>query len=125
PYVTKACTNCQDKHKRCSGRATCNHCTLFNLNCIFVDSGKKRGPKKNHRPLEQNYIFNGAGFNFDETSMLFSNTSNLVQIHALFPFGNQLNASQQPPDNNYITFDPGSDNELQGIFVYQDIVYFY
>ncbi|CAG8512072.1 15417_t:CDS:2 [Racocetra fulgida] len=79
----------------------------------------------NYRPLEQNYIFNGARFNFDETSMLFSNTPNLVQIPALFPFGYQFNASQQLPNNNYdITLDPGSDSELQGILVSHDIVYF-
>ncbi|CAG8549756.1 61_t:CDS:1, partial [Scutellospora calospora] len=45
PYATKACTNCKQKHIRCSGNAPCNHCKLHNLECIFINSGKRRGPK--------------------------------------------------------------------------------
>ncbi|CAG8644749.1 12220_t:CDS:1 [Gigaspora margarita] len=45
PYATKACTNCQRKHIRCSGKATCNHCALHGIECIFTNSGKKRGPR--------------------------------------------------------------------------------
>ncbi|CAG8747331.1 19406_t:CDS:1, partial [Racocetra persica] len=45
PYATKACANCQQRHIRCSGQAPCKHCTLRNIECVFINSGKKRGPK--------------------------------------------------------------------------------
>ncbi|CAG8677992.1 9126_t:CDS:1 [Cetraspora pellucida] len=45
PYATKACANCRQKHIRCSGTAPCKHCTLRNIECVFINSGKKRGPK--------------------------------------------------------------------------------
>ncbi|CAG8500116.1 10042_t:CDS:1 [Cetraspora pellucida] len=131
PYVTKACTNCQQKHLKCSGKAVCKHCTLYNLKCIFIDSGKKRGPKKNHRNhrlFDQNYIFNGTGINFDKTPILFSNTPNLVQSLALFPSGYQLNASQQILDNNFdicFSSNSDSDNELRGILISQEISHFF
>ncbi|CAG8810109.1 12703_t:CDS:1, partial [Gigaspora rosea] len=68
PYTTKACTNCQQKHAICSGEATCKRCTQHNLVCTFNDSGKKRGPKKNGKHLEQVYVFNGPENDFDGTS---------------------------------------------------------
>ncbi|CAG8776605.1 15260_t:CDS:1, partial [Gigaspora rosea] len=36
--VTKACTNCQRKHIKCTGKATCEHCAERNFECIFIDS---------------------------------------------------------------------------------------
>ncbi|CAG8645065.1 hypothetical protein C2G38_2128994 [Gigaspora rosea] len=122
PYVTKACANCQKKHKKCSGKATCNYCKLHNIMCIFVKSDKKRGPKMNRKPLEQSHIFNYTGFNFDETSMQFSTIPNLAQSRTLNLFGYQFNASQQRLDNNHaITFNSSSDEELQSIFISQEI----
>ncbi|CAG8856917.1 10147_t:CDS:1, partial [Gigaspora margarita] len=72
PYATKACTNCQQKHAKCSGEITCKRCTQHNLVCTFNDSGKKRGPKKNDKYPEQVYVLNGLKNDFYETSMLSS-----------------------------------------------------
>ncbi|CAG8746405.1 4679_t:CDS:1 [Dentiscutata erythropus] len=45
PYATKACVNCRQRHIRCSGNVPCNHCTQRSVECVFINSGKKRGPK--------------------------------------------------------------------------------
>ncbi|CAG8548181.1 6278_t:CDS:1 [Racocetra fulgida] len=45
PYASKACNNCRQKHVKCSGKAPCKHCTLRNLECVFTNLDRKRGPK--------------------------------------------------------------------------------
>ncbi|CAG8827795.1 41200_t:CDS:1, partial [Gigaspora margarita] len=73
-YVTKACTNCQQKHAKCSGRVTCERCTLRNLECTFIGSSKKRGPKTN-------IILNGSENDFGGIFVLSSVIPNRVQGH--------------------------------------------
>ncbi|CAG8766195.1 14381_t:CDS:1, partial [Gigaspora rosea] len=80
-YVTKACTNCQRKHTKCSGRETCERCALRNLECTFIESGKKRGPKTNDKLPEQIYVLNGSENDFEGTFMLSSIIPNFVQGH--------------------------------------------
>ncbi|RIB15979.1 hypothetical protein C2G38_2038951 [Gigaspora rosea] len=99
PYVTKACTNCRQRHTKCSGETICKYCMLRNLECIFIDSGKKRGPRTKYRLrtdsrlFEENYIFNGSEINFDEISMSFV-TSNIIQSYALTSSDNSDITSQ-------------------------------
>ncbi|KAF0469050.1 hypothetical protein F8M41_025665 [Gigaspora margarita] len=81
-YVTRACTNCQKKHAKCSGGAKCKRCTLRNLECTFIDSGKKRGPKTDSKYSVQVYVPNGSENGFDGIYMLSSVTSKPVQGHA-------------------------------------------
>ncbi|KAF0532975.1 hypothetical protein F8M41_010830 [Gigaspora margarita] len=106
PYATMACTNCQQKHAKCSGKTICKYCILHNLECIFIDSGKKRGPRAkrelrtNRRHFEENYISNGSKITFDGISMSFV-PSNIIQSYAL-----------TPSDNNGITFYSDSNSEL-------------
>ncbi|CAG8625022.1 25791_t:CDS:1 [Dentiscutata erythropus] len=76
-YVTKACINCQQKHTKCSGEATCERCAQHSLECTFIESGKKRGPKTNGKRIKQIYFLNGPENDFNETSML----SNAEQGH--------------------------------------------
>ncbi|CAG8852007.1 30504_t:CDS:1, partial [Racocetra persica] len=70
-YVTRAYTNCQQKHAKCMGEATCERCILRGLECTFIDSGKKRGPKINGKHTKRVYIFNGLENDFDGTSTQF------------------------------------------------------
>ncbi|CAG8852258.1 2351_t:CDS:1, partial [Racocetra persica] len=49
PYATIACINCRKNHKKCSGAVTCTNCAKYNLKCIFINSGKKRGPKPKYK----------------------------------------------------------------------------
>ncbi|CAG8760415.1 5582_t:CDS:2 [Gigaspora margarita] len=63
-------------------QATCKRCTLRNLECTFIDSGKKRGPKTDDKQSVQIYISNGPENYFDGTSMLPSVTPNPAQGHA-------------------------------------------
>ncbi|RIB09587.1 hypothetical protein C2G38_2044191 [Gigaspora rosea] len=72
--VTKACTNCQQKHTKCSGRVTCERCALRNLGCTFIESIKKRGPKTDS-------ILNGSKNDFGGIFMPSSAIPNLVQGH--------------------------------------------
>ncbi|CAG8536241.1 16207_t:CDS:1 [Dentiscutata erythropus] len=44
-YVKQACTNCRAKKEKCSGEEKCSNCIRRNKECIYVSSGKKRGPK--------------------------------------------------------------------------------
>ncbi|KAF0507674.1 hypothetical protein F8M41_018960 [Gigaspora margarita] len=81
-YVTRACTNCQQKHAKCSGSAMCKRCTLRNLECTFIDSGKKRGPKTDGKYSVQVYGPNDSQTDFDRISMLSSVIPNSVQSHA-------------------------------------------
>ncbi|KAF0436103.1 hypothetical protein F8M41_004723 [Gigaspora margarita] len=81
-YVTRACTNCQKKHAKCSGGAMCKRCALRNLECTFIDSGKKRGPKTDGKCSVQVNVPNGSENDFDGISMLSSVIPNPVQGHA-------------------------------------------
>ncbi|CAG8804867.1 3459_t:CDS:1, partial [Dentiscutata erythropus] len=107
-YVTKACTNCKQKHAKCSGRATCERCTLRNLECTFIESGKKRGPKTNRKHLEQIYILNGPENDFNGTSVPSFVIPDAVQGHA-----STLSFSeyQQPGNINEGTFYSDSYDE--------------
>ncbi|KAF0469270.1 kinase-like protein [Gigaspora margarita] len=49
-YATKACSNCQQRHVKCSGKVTCNYCKLRDLERVFIKDHKKCEPK-----LKQNY----------------------------------------------------------------------
>ncbi|CAG8793991.1 14205_t:CDS:1, partial [Gigaspora rosea] len=102
-YVTRACTNCQKKHTKCSGGATCKRCTLRNLECTFIASGKKRGPKTDSKYSVQVYVPNGSENEFDGISMLSSAILNPVQGHA-----STLSLSgclqQQPVNVDDVTF---------------------
>ncbi|RIB18430.1 hypothetical protein C2G38_2036914 [Gigaspora rosea] len=98
PYTTKACTNCQQIHARCSGEATCKRYTQHNLVCTFNESGKKRGPKKNGKHLEQVYVFNSPENDFDGTSMLSSVIPNPEQGYtSTLSFPSEY--LQRQPDN--------------------------
>ncbi|RIB24606.1 hypothetical protein C2G38_2241935 [Gigaspora rosea] len=44
-YVKQACTNCRAKKEKCSGEEKCTNCIRRNKECVYVSSGKKRGPK--------------------------------------------------------------------------------
>ncbi|KAF0490040.1 hypothetical protein F8M41_022005 [Gigaspora margarita] len=100
-YVTRACTNCQKKHAKCSGGATCERCTLRNLECTFIDSGKKRGPKTDGKYLAQVNVSNGSENYFDGTSVLPSIIPNPVQGYASIL--SLLGYPQQQPDNIDVT----------------------
>ncbi|CAG8636325.1 897_t:CDS:2 [Gigaspora margarita] len=79
-YVTRACTNCQRNHKKCTGKVSCERCTQHNLVCIFSDLGKKRGPKTNNgkRP-KQVYVSNGSSF--DGSSMLMQDHASTLSLY--------------------------------------------
>ncbi|KAF0447471.1 Zn2-C6 fungal-type DNA-binding domain protein [Gigaspora margarita] len=102
-YVTRACVNCQQKHAKCSGGATCKRCTLRNLECTFIDSGKKRGPKTDGKYSVRVYVPNGSENDFDGISMLSSVIPKPVQGHA-----STLSLSgcfqQQPVNVDDVTF---------------------
>ncbi|KAF0447477.1 hypothetical protein F8M41_002783 [Gigaspora margarita] len=96
-YVTRACINCQDKHAKCSGGAACERCTLRNLECTFIGSGKKRGPKTDGKYLIQVNVSNSSENYIDGTSVPSSIIPNPAQGHA-----STLSLSgypQQQPDN--------------------------
>ncbi|CAG8573477.1 28271_t:CDS:2 [Dentiscutata erythropus] len=96
PYTTKACTNCRQKHAKCTGKAFCERCTRLNLVCTFDDSGQKRGPKKNGKLSEEVYVPNDLRNDFDRNPMLVSAVSNAVQSH-VSTFSSPLEYPQ--PDN--------------------------
>ncbi|KAF0507672.1 hypothetical protein F8M41_018957 [Gigaspora margarita] len=51
PYAATACTNCRQRHAKCSEESTCAYCASHNLKCIYVKSVKKRGPKATNRTV--------------------------------------------------------------------------
>ncbi|CAG8573462.1 28270_t:CDS:2 [Dentiscutata erythropus] len=111
PYVTKSCTNCQKKHAKCTGGAVCKRCTQRNLECTFIDSGKKRGPKKNDKHSEQVYALNGPENDFDGTSMLSSSPENDFYGISMLSSG---------PANDFdetSMLSSGSGNEYDGTFM--------
>ncbi|KAF0554878.1 dna-binding protein crea [Gigaspora margarita] len=119
-YVTRACTNCQQKHTKCSGRAICKRCMLRNLECIFIDSGKRRGPKTNSKHLGQVYVFNDPENDLDGTSTLSSVVHNTVQGHAS-TLSSSYGYPQQQPDNiDEVTPYYGNDIE-QSIHAFQEV----
>ncbi|CAG8814079.1 35263_t:CDS:1, partial [Gigaspora margarita] len=118
PYATKACTNCQEKHAKCSGRATCERCIQHNLLCTFIDSGKKRGPKKNGKHPEQVYVLFDSENDIDEASMLSYVTCNFIRDHAS-TLSSTLRYPQQP--NNMDKFTLYSESyEEQNIDTFQE-----
>ncbi|CAG8674881.1 1440_t:CDS:2 [Ambispora leptoticha] len=46
-HVTTACQNCRNRKARCSGKPRCQRCMKNNLDCVFINPTKKRGPPKN------------------------------------------------------------------------------
>ncbi|CAG8781368.1 26305_t:CDS:1 [Gigaspora margarita] len=80
PYVTMACTNCRRRHTKCSEEAICTYCATRNLKCIYVKSGKKRGPKATK---STNNVFES---NFDEAA-------NIEQEQPFTLAENQFNTS--------------------------------
>ncbi|CAG8685526.1 24_t:CDS:1 [Gigaspora margarita] len=119
PYVTKACTNCRQKHAKCTGEVPCERCTRLNLVCTFSASGKKRGPKKNNKLLEEVYSLDNLRNDFDRTHMQFFVISDAVQGHAstqLSPTG----YSQQPYDIDGFTHYSASYEE-QNVPAFQEV----
>ncbi|KAF0507673.1 fungal specific transcription factor [Gigaspora margarita] len=58
PYATMACTNCRQRHAKCSEESTCAYCASHKLTCVYVKSVKKRGPKATNRTVfEQEHQF--------------------------------------------------------------------
>ncbi|CAG8853603.1 13606_t:CDS:2, partial [Gigaspora margarita] len=87
--------------------ATCKRCTQHNLVCIFNDSGKKRGPKKNGKHPEQVYVLNGPENDLDGTSMLSSVIPNYEQGYTStlsFP-SEYLQIQPDNFDNNFFSYD--------------------
>ncbi|CAG8818239.1 15165_t:CDS:1, partial [Gigaspora margarita] len=50
----------------------CKRCTLHNLECTFIESVKKRGPKTDGKYSVQVYVPNGSENDFNRISMLSS-----------------------------------------------------
>ncbi|CAG8711615.1 21374_t:CDS:2 [Cetraspora pellucida] len=104
----------ENKHAKCSGKATCERCKLRNLECTFIDSGKKRGPKMNDKHPAQVYSPNGSENDFDGTSTLSSAIPNAMQGHAS-TLSSSIGYPQQQPDNiNEITIysDPYEERNI-------------
>ncbi|RIB09585.1 hypothetical protein C2G38_2208525 [Gigaspora rosea] len=120
PYVTKACTNCQQKHAKCSGGEVCKRCTQRNLVCTFNNSRKKRGPKKNGKHPGQVHVFNSLENDFDGTFMLSSVIPNPKQCHTStlsFSPGYQ----QRQPDNLDELILYSNFYEDQNIYISQEV----
>ncbi|CAG8810163.1 17781_t:CDS:1, partial [Gigaspora margarita] len=113
------CTNCQQKHTKCSGEATCKRCTQRNLVCIFNDSGKKRGPKKNGKYPEQVYVLNDPENGFYETSTISSVILNSEQGHTP-TLSSPSEYLQRQPDN-FDEFTHFNFYEDQNMYVSQEI----
>ncbi|CAG8692356.1 18168_t:CDS:1 [Gigaspora margarita] len=60
PYAINACINCRRKHIKCSEGIICTNCASHNLQCIYVKSVKKRGPR----------TVNNFESNFDEAASI-------------------------------------------------------
>ncbi|RIB02399.1 hypothetical protein C2G38_2227927 [Gigaspora rosea] len=100
PYTTKACTNCRQKHAKCTGEVPCERCTRLNIVCTFSVSSKKRGPKKNvklQELQEEVYALNNLRNDFDRTLMQFFAISDAVQGHASI-LSSPTGYPQQPYD---------------------------
>ncbi|KAF0492717.1 hypothetical protein F8M41_021564 [Gigaspora margarita] len=102
-YATKACINCKQKHAKCSGGETCERCRLYNLECSFIDSGKKRGPRTNGKHSKPVYVLNGPENDFNGTSML----SSIISINDV-----QDQASTQSSLSEYLPQEPNYIDEL-------------
>ncbi|CAG8465839.1 10639_t:CDS:1 [Cetraspora pellucida] len=113
PYVTRACTNCQQRHAKCSGSAACQYCSLHGLECNFISSNKRRGPKRKREPrkksksLEKNYVPD----NPENKSNEVSTQPILIHNHAF-------------QDNNDIISYSNSYDELQDVHTFQEIAPF-
>ncbi|CAG8558136.1 9097_t:CDS:1 [Gigaspora margarita] len=112
-YTSLACTNCQRKHIKCSGKGPCINCKEKSLQCHFI-SGKKRGPKEK-----------SLGINRFEASQITENHNtkdyfevtdySKYSLHNNYNFYNGLNLMQpmQPqncndPITNYNSHDLNS-----------------
>ncbi|CAG8584850.1 29789_t:CDS:2, partial [Gigaspora margarita] len=69
------------KNSKCSEEATCKCCISRNLECTFIDLGKKHGLKTNSKHPRQNYVFNSFENDLDRTFVLSSIISNAMQEH--------------------------------------------
>jgi hypothetical protein len=45
-YVSLACKNCRDKHRRCDGKIPCTRCFNLKLECQYVHAKTRGGFKK-------------------------------------------------------------------------------
>ncbi|CAG8719502.1 43769_t:CDS:2 [Gigaspora margarita] len=116
-YERIACTNCQQKHAKCSGGATCERCILRNLECTFIDSGKKRGPKTNGKNPGQVYVLNSYENDFDRTFVLSSIILNAMQEHKLILTSPSGHLQQQSDIIDEFTHF----NEEQNIHAFQEV----
>ncbi|CAG8783641.1 hypothetical protein C2G38_2227933 [Gigaspora rosea] len=116
PYTTKACTNCQQKHAKCTGEVPCERCTRLNLVCTFSDSGKKRGPKKNAKLPEEVYALNNLRNDFDRTHMQFFVISDAVQGHT-----STLSSPTGYPEQSYGIAHFSDSYEEQNVPAFQEV----
>ncbi|KAF0434027.1 hypothetical protein F8M41_004949 [Gigaspora margarita] len=94
PYATKACTNCRNKHLKCSEGVICTNCASHNHQCIYVKSYKKRGPRTVNKSI---YVFES---NFDEVASIEQeHTSTEYQFNTFIP--SYFIEESQPIQNNF------------------------
>ncbi|CAG8707408.1 11063_t:CDS:1 [Gigaspora margarita] len=93
--MTRACTNCQRRHIRCSGAVTCENCIKRNLYCEFVGQNKKRGPKPKKEVdsslfIQKQYYVPGSCVNDNQRSC-----NNFMQDDTLLPEQNNRTTSTE------------------------------
>ncbi|CAG8548235.1 45960_t:CDS:1 [Gigaspora margarita] len=120
PYVTRACTNCQEKHVRCTGGAACKRCTQRNLVCTFNVSSKKRGPrpKKKSKDPKQAYVLNNTKKDLYGTFMLSSVILNPIQGRTLNLLSTSEYSQRQSDNINESYFDS---YEEPNILAFQEV----
>ncbi|KAF0498498.1 hypothetical protein F8M41_020538 [Gigaspora margarita] len=111
-YVSKACTNCQMRHEKCSPHVPCRNCVRHNFDCVFNYTYKKRGRKSKKRvdtnssiQIQEN-IFSSSIDN--QNQQLCNKMENTTQNHALISY----DASEQSiisNDFNQEQFHPFND----------------
>ncbi|CAG8684569.1 9851_t:CDS:1 [Dentiscutata heterogama] len=79
-YATNACTNCRKKHLKCSQGATCTNCALHNLECVYINPVKKRGPRTVNKST---YVFESN----------FGGAASIEQEHTLISTEHQFDTS--------------------------------
>ncbi|CAG8745298.1 10601_t:CDS:1 [Cetraspora pellucida] len=112
PYATVACINCQNKHKKCSGAVTCTNFAEKKLECIFINSGKKRGPNSKSKVCTDPHYPNardnrrpsyGTQF-FISSTQPHSHAQNVhLTLSEYFNNSNQELRTSQPNSYNVIT----------------------
>ncbi|CAG8502863.1 9225_t:CDS:1 [Gigaspora margarita] len=120
PYATKACTNCRKKHLKCSEGVICANCASHNLQCIYVKSNKKRGPRTVNRSI---YVLES---NFDEAASIEQeHISTEYQFNTLIPsyiieepqpIQNDFFLNQVDIDTNYIMPNSNSSANYSNTF---------